>query len=259
MPPRLRAKEKHVEKFATEEERASAIRGYVVVLCCNLLSCGSLLAYATGAIDGAAELRWEILFLAVKTAVEVATGKFTTSLLLHHLGMCFGFALNQHASMTCWVFMLVHLQFVHVPFALRACWRLAMPELRVATPAARTRLDVAFWATWAACCAYRTPLVFGYCLYAARIGFTWQPAVGALCGCVLAHLDYEWTRAMLPKAEPGYFRPVAGGAAAFGLSAAVLALLTDALPGLMETYEGLVFPGPVRAPVRTCLAAEGYF
>ena len=106
---------------------------------------------------------------------------------------------------------------------------------------------------------YRTPLVFGYCLYAARIGFTWQPAVGALCGCVLAHLDYEWTRAMLPKAEPGYFRPVAGGAAAFGLSAAVLALLTDALPGLLETYEGLVFPGPVRAPVRTCLAAEGYF
>jgi hypothetical protein len=31
--------------------------------------------------------------------------------------------------MRCWIFVTVHQQFVHIPFALRAAWRLTLPSL----------------------------------------------------------------------------------------------------------------------------------
>ena len=173
--------------------------------------------------------------------------------------MVVGFAANQHASMRCWVFVTVHQQFVHVPFALRAAWRLTNPALGYfGDGTARRTLDALFWASWMVSCGYRSLLVFGYCAYCyVRLGWRWQPAVGVACASTLASLDANWTRAMWPArpapdaAREARFQRATRAAFFAGAAAAALAVATDVAPALLPAWRGAVeavgcrgVPGP---------------
>ena len=269
----LKKGEVHKERFEDDSERWREAKGYIVVLLCNLLSCCSLAAYVVGRIDAAAELRWEAAFLVFKCAVEVRTGKFSFELLLHHSAMVLGFFANQHASMRCWVFITVHQQFVHVPFALRAAWRLTLPAMGYIgseTSWLRRGLAKVFWITWMFSCGYRTPLILGYSAFGAAAfkNFTWQPAVGVACALVLARLDLSWTRAMWPKQpdpnadHEAWFQFGVRAVFFAGLLCAALAVLADVggsapvpAPAPLALWSSLVSPGPFHGSVLRCLAA----
>ena len=106
-------------------------------------------------------------------------------------------------------------------------------------------------------CGYRTLLIFLYCLFCAvSLRWTWQPAVGVACAVVLAHLDVAWTRAMWPKAPSRTQNALARVAFACGSSVAILAVLTDVTPSLLEPWSALVFPGPYHASVLRCLGRD---
>jgi hypothetical protein len=113
-------------------------------------------------------------------------------------------------------------------------------------------------------CGYRSLLVLGYCAYCyVALGWRWQPAAGVLCGCLLAHLDFSWTRAMWPKERDedayreAWFQVGARAACLLGAAFAVAAVATDVAPAALPTWARLVFPGPYHAPAAACLAARG--
>jgi hypothetical protein len=171
--PLLKKGEVHKERFEDESERWKEVKGYLIIFFCNALSCVALGLYASGLIDAAQELQMEILFLLFKGVLEVVTGKFGWELMLHHTAMIAGFALNQLPSMRCWAFITVHQQLVHVPFAIRALWRLTLPALgyvRTEFSWRRRGLINIFWITWFLIVGYRTPLIMGHCI----IGYTRQ-------------------------------------------------------------------------------------
>ena len=165
--PLLKKGEVHKEKFDDEAERWAEVRGYLIIFFCNALSCVALLLYATGRIDAKQELQLEILFLLFKCVLEMVTGKFGWELMLHHTAMILGFALNQLPSMQCWAWITVHQQLVHVPFAIRALWRLTLPALgyvKTEFSWRRRGLINVFWISWMLTVGYRTPLILANCV-----------------------------------------------------------------------------------------------
>jgi hypothetical protein len=201
--PLLKKGEVHKERFEDESERWKEVKGYLIIFFCNALSCVALGLYASGMIDAAQELQMEILFLLFKGVLELVTGKFGWELMLHHTAMIAGFALNQLPSMRCWAFITVHQQLVHVPFAIRALWRLTLPALgyvRTEFSWRRRGLINIFWITWFLIVGYRTPLIMGHCIIGyTRHGMLYPAIAGALLGLTLASLDRAWTKAMWPK------------------------------------------------------------
>lgn len=165
--PLLKKGEVHKEKFDDEAERWAEVRGYLIIFFCNALSCVALLLYVTGRIDAKQELQLEILFLLFKCVLEMVTGKFGWELMLHHTAMILGFALNQLPSMQCWAWITVHQQLVHVPFAIRALWRLTLPALgyvKTEFSWRRRGLINVFWISWMLTVGYRTPLILANCV-----------------------------------------------------------------------------------------------
>ena len=165
--PLVKKGEVHKEKFDDDAERRKEVRGYLIIFFCNALSCVALALYVTGQIDAKHELQLEILFLVFKCILEMATGKFGWELMLHHTAMILGFALNQLPSMQCWAWITVHQQLVHVPFAIRALWRLTLPALgyvRTEFSWRRRGLINVFWISWMLTVGYRTPLIVGNCI-----------------------------------------------------------------------------------------------
>jgi len=199
----LKKGEVHKEKFEDDAERWKEAQGYMIIFFCNALSCVAVALYLAGLIDPPQELRLEIVFLFVKGVIEVVTGKFSWELLLHHTAMLLGFGFNQASSMRCWAFITVHQQFVHVPFAIRALWRLTLPSLGYIsseTSWRRRGLINMFWITWFFIVGYRTSYIVCYCLngwFKLKLG--WEPAMGMCMAAVLANLDRSWSKAMWPK------------------------------------------------------------
>jgi hypothetical protein len=165
--PLLQKGEVHKEKFDDDAERWAEVRGYLIIFFCNALSCVALFLYVIGQIDAKQELQLEILFLVFKCILEMVTGKFGWELMLHHTAMILGFALNQLPSMQCWAWITVHQQLVHVPFAIRALWRLTLPALgyvRTEFSWRRRGLINVFWISWMLTVGYRTPLILANCI-----------------------------------------------------------------------------------------------
>jgi hypothetical protein len=205
----LRKKEIHITTFNNEKERWNIVMGYIVIMGCNLLSCLSLLMYMTSQISASTELRCEFFFLLFKGACEMYQGKFSWALLLHHSAMILGFWFNMHSSLQCFSWIVVHQQYVHFPFALRALWRLTLPSLGyIENEMSWRRRGVSnfFWMSWMFVVGYRTPLITFYGLYAAysvndqnNVPMVWQGLLTFGFGMIILNLDRQWTIAMWPK------------------------------------------------------------
>lgn len=210
----LKKREVHKTQFKSDAERWAAVRGYVVILFCNLLSCATLFMYLRGDLTAPQELWFEAGFLVLKTIVEMAYGKFSWSLLLHHSAMVLGFLLNQTEVARYWAFVTVHMQFVHIPFAFRAAWRLTLPAFGFVereTSWRRRGLSGLFWITWMLNVGYRTCMLFTYAVTATLLyeDIRWRAAWGIIIALIIANLDRVWTNAMWPKApKPTVFHDV---------------------------------------------------
>jgi hypothetical protein len=83
--------------------------------------------------------------------LQAVTGKMSFPLIVHHVMMVMALIWLQKDWTRCYLWLIVHAQLVHVPFALRALWRLMMPSLRCIPPSLgwmREVVDALFWATW---------------------------------------------------------------------------------------------------------------
>ena len=205
----LRKREVHVTEFNTEAERLSIVHGYVVIFLCNFLSCITLALYMLSYMTARQELNWEVAFLLFKGACEMYQGKFSWALVLHHTAMIFGFWFNAHHSLQCFSWIVVHQQFVHFPFALRALWRLTLPSLGyIENEMSWRRRFVSnfFWMAWMFVVGYRTPLITFYGLWAAyavndqiQKPMVWQGLTTFGFGLIIFNLDRVWTYSMWPK------------------------------------------------------------
>lgn len=268
--PLLKKGEVHKEKFDDEAERWAEVRGYLIIFFCNALSCVALLLYATGRIDAKQELQLEILFLLFKCVLEMVTGKFGWELMLHHTAMILGFALNQLPSMQCWAWITVHQQLVHVPFAIRALWRLTLPALgyvKTEFSWRRRGLINVFWISWMLTVGYRTPLILANCVlgyYGA--GMVWPAAAGVSMAMTLASLDRSWTKAMWPR--PGHmagpnpndtwhlfwFHVGTRGMFIFGVVFAFYSVLYDAMPERLPI--AVPYPAHFQRNTLACMAEK---
>ena len=205
----LKKHEVHNNTFTNEAERRAIVSGYVIIMVCNLLSCYSLFLYMSRTIAAADELKYEVFFLLFKGVCEMYQGKFSWALLLHHASMIFGFWFNMHASLQCFSWIVVHQQYVHLPFALRAMWRLTLPALGyIESEMSWRRRGVSnfFWMFWMFVVGYRTPLITLYGLFAAYAvndqqghPMVWQGLLTFFFGLIILNLDRLWTKAMWPK------------------------------------------------------------
>lgn len=266
---KLQAAEKHKEKFEDDAEKRKEARGYMIVFFCNALSCVSLFFYVAGIIDPGQELQFELAFLIFKGIVEIMTGKFSWELLLHHTAMMVGFLFNQHPSMRCWAFITVHQQFVHIPFAIRALWRLTLPAfgyVRTEFSWRRRFLINFFWISWMFTVGYRAPMIVGYCVNGfVNLGMTWQPAIGLVMAAILGNLDRAWTRAMWPrpgatagpsnrKSHEIWFHVGTRLMFCAGLTYAVLAVVSDVAPDRLPAAVRIPFAPHFSKGVLECLA-----
>ena len=136
-------------------------------------------------------------------------GKFSWALLLHHSAMILGFWFNAQPSLQCFSWIVVHQQYVHFPFAIRALWRLTLPKLGyISSELSWRRRFVSnfFWMTWMFVVGYRTPLITFYGLWAAYAvndqnnkPMVWQGLLTFGFGMIICNLDRLWTIAMWPK------------------------------------------------------------
>lgn len=263
--------ETHKEKFEDDAERWKEARGYLIIFSCNALSCWALGMYVFGLIDSRRELYYEGVFLVTKGIVEMLTGKFGWELLLHHTAMIGGLWLNQHRTMHCLAFITVHQQFVHVPFALRALWRLTLPALGFVPNELSWRrrgLINLFWMTWMFNCGYRSAYILWYVLFVWSFGWYWQGGVGLLMAVVLASLDRGWTKAMWPKPGAGppnpnplhewWFHVGTRAIFVFGLVYSLVAFLSDAAPAYLPVALRVPFASYFSVPLRECLVNEGH-
>lgn len=268
--PLLKKGEVHKEKFDDDAERWAEVRGYLIIFFCNALSCVALFLYVIGQIDAKQELQLEIVFLVFKCILEMVTGKFGWELMLHHTAMILGFALNQLPSMQCWAWITVHQQLVHVPFAIRALWRLTLPALgyvRTEFSWRRRGLINVFWISWMLTVGYRTPLILANCIlgyYGA--GMIWPAVAGLSMAVTLASLDRSWTKAMWPR--PGHmagpnpndsvhlfwFHVGTRSMFVFGFLFACYSVLYDAMPERLPV--AVPYPAHFARNTLSCMAAK---
>jgi len=265
----LKKGEVHKEKFDDDAERRKEVHGYLIIFFCNALSCVALALYVTGQIDAKQELQLEILFLVFKCILEMATGKFGWELMLHHTAMILGFALNQLPSMECWAWITVHQQLVHVPFAIRALWRLTLPALgyvRTEFSWRRRGLINVFWISWMLTVGYRTPLILANCVlgfYGASM--LWPAVAGFFMAVTLASLDRSWTKAMWPRpgsaAGPSndswhlfWFHVGTRSMFVVGFAYACYSVLFDVMPERLPV--AIPYPAHFETPVLHCMAGK---
>jgi hypothetical protein len=178
-------------------------------------------------------------------ASQYRTGKLSTALVVHHTIMLIGFLAVQFHWAACYVWIVVHVQLVHIPFALRAVWRLLMPELRIAPPDSllREAVDAAMWASWMTIVVYRTSLVVVYCIWAHLVVDLGKWAVFALVLVSgIGMLDKGWTEAMWPKPNevgPSFVLRVRFFAA-LGLALSVIVCAYDVYPQHVEELLGVL-------------------
>ena len=194
-------------------------------------------------------------------AWQYRTDKLSLPLVVHHSIMLMGFITVQHPWAHCYVWIVVHVQLVHIPFALRAVWRLLMPELRLALPGSllRDAVDATMWASWMTIVVYRTSLVVLYCFWAhlvVNLGLWALLALVLVSG--IGMLDKGWTEAMWPKPNdvgPTFVLRVRLFAA-LGLILSVLVWACDTYP---QHLSGLLDVLPTRAHMAdtpACLIAQ---
>ena len=206
------------------------------------------------------ELNWEVAFLLFKGVCEMYQGKFSWALVLHHTAMMFGFWFNAHPSLQCFSWIVVHQQFVHFPFALRALWRLTLPSLGyIQNEMSWRRRFVSnfFWMSWMFVVGYRTPLITFYGLWAAyavndqqQRPMVWQGLATFGFGLVIFNLDRVWTNAMWPKKPKAtmlhsfYFHFGARFMFCFGIFSAVVVMFCNSIEIRNPLYpEEYLVPG----------------
>jgi hypothetical protein len=254
----LKKKEEHNNNWNTEPERRTIVNGYLIIMGCNMLSCWSLYMYMTSQITASKELQYEFAFLVFKGVCEMYQGKFSWALLLHHTAMMLGFWFNAQPYLQCFSWIVVHQQYVHLPFAIRALWRLTLPSLGyIASEVSWTRRFISnvFWMAWMFVVGYRTPLITFYGLWAAYTvndqnnkPMVWQGLVTFGFGCVIMNLDRLWTKAMWPKKPKAtmlhsfYFHTGTRFMFVFGIFTALIIMFSNDLQLKIPTTNYLITP-----------------
>lgn len=158
---------------------------------CNAASCAALGAYAAGSLGAGAELKLELVVAALKAAGELAHGRLTADLIVHHaafaaaLGLTLGvdaFAPQRP--------LLVAMNAIHVPL-LFANLKLMLSKGRGS--AAREALHIAYLTTWAPAAVGRSCALL-WALASAVTAEDWRLAqILATFSIAVVLLDALWT------------------------------------------------------------------
>lgn len=143
-------------------------------LSCMLVSVCGLVSYYAGHISAHAELRIEMLTLALKTGFELYFHKWGPDILVHHLIMASSFLLLQLDTFAPLAYLCVAMQLIHIPLFFKYCWLVAERDVFFKSLSAeRTRrwMHSAFWPSWLFVVFFRSP----YMLCAAA---TSMPSLG---------------------------------------------------------------------------------
>lgn len=166
--------------------------GHAALVCMVVSVCG-LTSYYAGHISAHAELRIEMLTLALKTCFELYFDKWGPDILAHHLIMASAFLLLQLDAFASLAYLCVAMQLIHIPLFFKYCWLVAERDVFFKSLSAdRTRrwMHSAFWPSWLAVVFFRSP--FMLCAAA-----TAMPSGGGkvvLCfSAAVMYLDTLWT------------------------------------------------------------------